>query len=217
MRIKRWFTPASIGLGLVAAMACLSPGPGAAGVQDSVFLTNPDGNVSFDVRDVSRREVLDKLLAGKRIELEWADSAIGDEKISGAFKGSTESVLLRLLAQTDYVAVYDRDGGDVPRIARLIIVGKGSSKPGSAGSPNFIIASQPAAGGATPPAAAPADATALFKPFSGAADFTPPSAADQAATLIRPAPAGETAPPLVPPSAAELAKPLFVPPSGQKQ
>ena len=118
---------ALIKVGFAAAIGCMQASPGIAGVQDSVFFINPDGsNVAFDVRDVSRREVLDRLLTSKSIELEWVDAAAGDERISGAFRGSTDDVLQRLLAQTDFVVVYGRDG-DKTRIARLIIVGKAAS------------------------------------------------------------------------------------------
>jgi hypothetical protein len=196
---------ALIGLGLAAVVGCMqATSSGVAGIHDSIFFTSPDGSsVAFDVRDVSRREVLDRLLVGRAIELEWIDTVFADERISGAFKGTTDSVLQRLLAQSDYVVVYDRKG-DKPRIARLIIVGKASSPSKSAGLPGIV-------GLATPPSTA--DQAPALKPVSGPADFTPPSPADQAMTLIRPAPAGMAAPVLVPPSPAEAAKPLFVPPS----
>ena len=127
------FNRALIGLGVAAAIGCMLTGPGSAGVQDSVFFVSPDGgNVAFDVRDVSRREVLHRLLNSKAVELEWVDRAYADERISGAFNGSTDAVLQRLLAQTDFVAVYDRDGGKA-RIARLIIVGKAASPSKSVG------------------------------------------------------------------------------------
>src|SRR5439155_18613137 len=103
-------------------------GPGVAGVQESSFYISPDGNsVAFDVREVSRREVLNRLLRTKSIEQEWIDSAFADEPISGSFRGSADAILRRLLAQTNYVVVYGRDG-DQSRIGRLIILGKSTSQ-----------------------------------------------------------------------------------------
>src|SRR6185295_19156490 len=93
-----------IKVGFAAAIGCLQASPGMTDVQDSVFFISPDGsNVAFDVRNVSRREVLDRLLTNRSIELEWIDAAVGDERISGSFKGSPDTVLQRLLAQTDFV------------------------------------------------------------------------------------------------------------------
>lgn len=198
-----WRKRVLIGLGLVAVTWCVQANRGSAGIPDSIFFTSPDGSsVTFDVRDVSRREVLDRLLTGKGIELEWIDAAFADERISGAFRGSTESVLQRLLAQSDYVAVYDRKG-DKSRIARLIIVGRTASESKPAGFPKLELATPSPTAGQAP----------ALRPVSGPASFTPPSPADLAITLIRPAPAGMAAPALVPPSAAEAAMPLFVPPS----
>ena len=212
------FNRALIRLGAVATIGCLLASPGFAGVQDSVFFVSPDGNVAFDVRDVSRREVLQRLLSSKAIELEWVDPVYADERISGAFNGNADTVLQRLLAQTDFVVVYNRDGG-ISRVARLIIVGKAASPSKSAGllginppPPNLPVAPPPAAPAlapAPPPVAAEAPA---LRPASGSIALTPPSAADLAVPLIVTAPAGTKAPALVPPSAADLARPLFVPP-----
>jgi hypothetical protein len=180
--------------------------PGFAGVQDSVFFISPDGsNIAFDVREVSRREVLDRLLVSRAIELDWVDSGFGDEKISGVFKGSADSVLQRLLAQTDFVAVYDRNG-EKSRIARLIIVGKASSQ-----SKQATVPALPGIEANTPLSTGDGPAPPL-KPVSGAADFTLPSPRDLAMPLFVPAPPGTPAPTLVPPSAADAALPLFKPP-----
>ena len=195
---------ALIKVGFAAAIGCMQASPGIAGVQDSVFFINPDGsNVAFDVRDVSRREVLDRLLTSKSIELEWVDAAAGDERISGAFRGSTDDVLQRLLAQTDFVVVYGRDG-DKTRIARLIIVGKAASRSKSA-----QLGEKPATalpGTPQPPA---------LTPVGGTAEFKPPTPQDLATPLFVPAPAGTAAPTLVPPSGAGVALPLLAPPGGK--
>jgi hypothetical protein len=192
--------------GVLAASAWWLASAGLAGVQDSVFSVGADGNVAFDVRDVARRDVLQRLLQGRAVEVEWVDPAFADERITGVFSGSADAVLRRLLAQTDFVAVYDGQGGK-PRIARLIIVGKATS-PGKTleregiNAPPLLTA---------PPMGAGTEASAL-KPASGPVSVTPPSPADVAVRLIDPAPAGAKAPALVPPSAADRAFPYFVPP-----
>jgi hypothetical protein len=199
------FNRALMRLGVAAAIGCLLTGPGLAGVQDSVFFVSPDGsNVAFDVRDVSRREVLQRLLSSKAIELEWVDQAFAEERISGAFNGNTDSVLQRLLTQTDFVAVYGRDG-EKPRIVRLIIVGKAASAPKPV-APQGTIAPTPAV---APPPAAAAEASALKPPASGSITITQPS---RAVPRIVPAPDAMAAPALIPPSAADVVHPLFVPP-----
>ena len=191
---------ALIGLGFVGAIGCMQAGPSFAGVQDSVFFISPDGgNVAFDVRDVSRREVLGQLLRSKAIELEWVDSTFAEERISGAFKGSTDAVLQRLLAQTDFVVVYARDG-DQSRIARLIVVGK------TAASPKSVELSGTNRGAAPPPAGH----VPGFTPATGTIALTPPSPADLAGPLFVPAPAGTAAPALIPPSEADKVLPPLI-------
>jgi hypothetical protein len=213
------FHRAWIRLGVVAAIGSMLTGSGSAGIQDSMFFVDPDGSrVAFDVRDVSRREVLHRLLSSKSVVLEWVDQAFANERISGAFNGSIDAVLQGLLAQTDFVAVYDRDGGK-SRIARLIIVGKAASPSRSAAlqgtiapAPSPTLAPSPtipAFAPAPPPTAAQAPA---LQPVSGSIALAPPSPADLAVPLITPAPAGMMPPALVPPSAADLARPIFVPP-----
>ena len=123
------FNRALVRLALLAATVWSLAGPVSAGIQDSVFSIGADGTVAFDVRDVARRDVLQRLVQGRAVELEWVDPAFADERITGVFNGNVDAVLQRLLAQTDFVAVYDRQSGK-PRIARLIIVGKAAS-PGS--------------------------------------------------------------------------------------
>jgi hypothetical protein len=182
---------ALIRLGGVVAVWCMLAGSASAGVQDSVFFVSPDGhNVAFDVRDVPRREVLNRLLTSRAIALEWVDQTFADERISGAFHGNIDAVLQRLLAQADFVAVYDRAGG-TPRITRLTIVGKAASTSKSAGLQGTTL---PAQG-----------------PKAGPIKITPPTPADLATPLYIPVPAGTIPPPLVAPLAADKSLPLLVP------
>ena len=134
MKRLRAFNRTLIGLGVVVAMGCLLAGRGSAGVQDGAFSISSDGggNVAFEVRDLSRREVLQRLLQSRGIVLEGVDPAFAEERISGAFYGSIDAVLQRLLAQTNFVAVYKHEGG-TSRIARVIIAARGGEKMGGRG------------------------------------------------------------------------------------
>lgn len=191
---------AAIGLGFVAVFGALQAGPSLAGIQDSVFFVSPDGSsVAFDVRDVSRREVLSRLLRSKEVELEWIDSAFAEERITGAFKGSTDAVLQRLLAQTDFVVVYARDG-ERSRITRLIIVGKG-------GAPSKAIELPKLDRKAIVPASGEAPKLVPGGTFT----LNPPSPADLALQPLAPVPPGAAASPLVPPPSAG-GHPLWIPP-----
>jgi len=187
----------AIRLGRVVAIGCMLAGSASADVQDSVFFVSPDGdNVAFDVRDVPRREVLNRLLTSKAIVLEWVDQAFADERISGAFNGSIDGVLQRLLAQADFVAAYDREGG-TSRITRLTIVGKTSSTSKASSTSKSVELQE-----TTLPAP---------EPKAGSIKITPPTPADLATPLYIPVPAGTVPPPLVAPLAADRSLPLLVP------
>jgi len=148
------------------------------------------------VRDVPRREVLNRLLTSKAIVLEWVDQAFADERISGAFNGSIDGVLQRLLAQADFVAAYDREGG-TSRITRLTIVGKTSSTSKASSTSKSVELQE-----TTLPAP---------EPKAGSIKITPPTPADLATPLYIPVPAGTVPPPLVAPLAADRSLPLLVP------
>lgn len=189
MRARFGLRRAAIGLGFAAALAAMQAGASLAGVQDSVFFVSPDGSdVAFDVRDVTRREVLSRLLRSEAVELEWGDSALAEERITGAFKGTIEAVLQRLLAQTDYVVIYANDGAR-PRIARLIILGKGG---------------------------APSQTIELPKPIPGmitGTDEAPKPTPGVPLTLMPPPPAVHAPQPLIAAPPASAALPLAPPPS----
>jgi hypothetical protein len=95
-----------------------------AGMQDSRFGIDSDGtNVDFDVRETSRREVLDRVFAHSGVEITWLNAAFGDELITGTFSGTPSAVARRLLAQTNFVMIYG--GDDKSRVSRVLIIGKG--------------------------------------------------------------------------------------------
>jgi hypothetical protein len=214
------FNRALVRLAILAATAWSLAGPVSAGVQDSVFSVGADGTVAFDVRDVARRDVLQRLVQGRAVELEWVDPAFADERITGVFNGSADAVLQRLLAQTDFVAVYDRQGGK-PRIARLIIVGKAAS-PGKAVTLQGTIApssQSPGPPGSTGPPPGPAlvppqpppapPETPASRPPSRSIAMTPPSPEDLARPFYRLPPPDMRPPAFVPPPNNAL--PLLVP------
>lgn len=178
------FVPAAILLMLVAGTGV------RAAVQDSVFFISPDGmTANFNVKDVSRREVLDRLFAGKKIRLEWRSQTTADEPITGVFQGPVASIARQLLAQTDFVTVYDGNK-DHSRITRVVIIGKSMDKQ-------------------TPSA----DASAIGSELSGTVANAPnanPAAAYEAGLAIRPLTPAELAEIKVPKAVTEMA-PAIVP------
>lgn len=103
-------------------------GVGLAAVEDSHFGTNSDGTIlEFDLRAVSRREVLDRLFANRNIKLEWVNTALADELISGAYHGSLPQVARQLLTKLDFILVYDGASSDA-RLTRVVIFGRSSGQ-----------------------------------------------------------------------------------------
>ena len=192
-------------LGIVAGIGGMAVGPGFAGTRESAFFIAPGGaNVVFDVRDVPRREVVDRLLAGRSILLEWLDDTVADEPVTGTFNGSAEAVLQRLLAQTNFVVVYDRSG-DQPRISRLTILGKAAKQ---------HRAPDLAGPGPLPPPGAPAPAPAVSTPPAATAPAPIPPPPGDIFFPLRPPPADTTPPKLVPMSSTEA--PPLMPAAGAK-
>lgn len=113
----------------VAAMCWGSPAIAAA--QDSRFSTSPDGTrIQFDIRNVARREVLDRLISDRGITIEWRDAAVGDEPITGTFNGTFASVSRQLLAPTDFVVMYDLSASE-PRMSRVLVIGRAGRRSAS--------------------------------------------------------------------------------------
>jgi hypothetical protein len=193
-------------LGIVAGIGGMPGEPAIAGVRESAFFVAPGGaSVVFDVRDVPRREVVDRLLAGRAVVLEWLDDALADEPVTGVFNGSAEAVLQRLLAQTNFVVVYDRSG-DQPRISRLTILGKAAKQ---------HHAPELAGPGPLPAPSAPPTAAAIPAPPATPALIPPPPSSDRAAPPPMLPSAGATPPNLVPlpPPPGDIFFPLRPPPA----
>jgi hypothetical protein len=110
-------------LTLVCFGSLLFTSPVFAAIEDSRFDMSLDGaRVDFDVREVSRHGVLDRLFANKGIELEWRNSANADETITGTFNGTFASVARQLLAPMNFVIVYG-GRGNAARISRIVVLG----------------------------------------------------------------------------------------------
>ena len=120
--------------------------------------------------------------------VQWLDDTLADEPVTGVFNGSAEAVLQRLLAQTNFVVVYDRSG-DQPRISRLTILGKAAKQDRA---PEF------AGPGPLPPPGAPAPAPAVPTPPAATAPALIPPPPGDIFSPLRPSPAGRTPPKLVP-------------------
>ena len=231
MRTLHALAGALVALGIVAGIGGVPVGPAFAGIRESAFFIAPGGaSVAFDVRNVPRREVVDRLLAGRAVVLEWLDEALADEPITGVFNGSAEAVLQRLLAQTNFVVVYDRSG-DQPRISRLTILGKAAKQhrapalagPGPLPAPGTMA---PAAAVPAPPVTPllippPPSDKAAPPPILPSAGATPPNLVPlppppgDIFSPLRPPPANATPPKLVPMSSTEA--PPLVPAPGASQ
>jgi hypothetical protein len=181
-----------------------------AAVQDSVFFISPDGmTANLNVKDVSRREVLDRLFAGKKIRLEWRSQTTADEPITGVFQGPIAGIARQLLAQTDFVTVYDHNAGH-SRITRVVVVGKSMDKQTPSAADASMIASELSNTIANAPSANPAaayEAGLAIRPLTPAelADVKVPKAVTEMAPAITPV--MESAPQILPP-AENVALPL---------
>jgi hypothetical protein len=98
-------------------------------------VTSSDGTVfEFELREVSRREVFDRLFANNDIRFDWKSPGIADELISGSYHGSLSQVARLLLTKLDFVLGYEQVDGEV-RMTRVVIVGRSSGQ----ASPNLAL------------------------------------------------------------------------------
>src|SRR5262245_16718447 len=203
---------------LVGLAACLLSGLALAGHQDSRFDVSPDGTlVDFDVQDVPRRDVLDRLFAAAAIEVRWIGSSFGDERISGKFSGPAASVARQLLAQTSFVLVHG-DGDQAARVIRVVVVGPARGEQSSAALAALTAALPGEAAG--PPAHGPGqmplsestrggEAVGPVRPRAGAVGLPLVPSGAQAPRLVPPPP--DMALPLTPPRPGAAAPPLVPP------
>jgi hypothetical protein len=94
----------------------------SGGIAESRLAIGPDG-VEFDLREVPRREVLERLFAGLGIKLEWGSRAVADDPISGRYHGTRSSVARQLLEHTNFIVEYGRVN-DKSQVVRVRVLGR---------------------------------------------------------------------------------------------
>jgi hypothetical protein len=118
----------------IIAVCCgllLWPFVGLAAGEDSRLDISADGtSVDFDLHQVARREVVDRLFADRGIQLDWLNRDVADEPIRGRFRGTRSAVARQMLAPLDFVLAVDRVDGEV-RITRVVVVGRSSGEASS--------------------------------------------------------------------------------------
>src|SRR6516164_8686140 len=142
MNVRRTLTAAVCALSIAGCGGLTSANPAFAGVDKSRFQFSPDGaSVDLDVKDTSRRDVLDRLFEGTGVEIRWINSSFANERISGKFSGTPATVAQVLLAQTNLLIVHDHSG-EASRVVRIIIVGPSAGEKASAGLAGIAAAMQ---------------------------------------------------------------------------
>jgi hypothetical protein len=79
------------------------------------------GTVALEANGLPRREVMERLLADRGINLEWSDKSVADQPIKGVFKGDFDRVLRMVLSGTNWLAAYDGEEGC--RISKILVLG----------------------------------------------------------------------------------------------
>ena len=178
--------------------------------QDSRFAISSDRmSVDFDVRNVTRREILRRLFADTGISLDWWNQPFAEELITGTFQGPPSRVAGQLLSQANFVIVY-RLSGERPEISRLLILGPAATEQAAAKLSAIDAAMRPGAARHRRLALVVSPDDAVVPPLVPPADATAPSVVPVStwlATLLVPI-VGIAAPRLTPPLPAEAALPL---------
>jgi hypothetical protein len=82
-----------------------------------------DVEIALDSGGATRREILNRLFAGREVEIEWRNKAFADERVQGGrLSGPPAELARRLLARASYVMFYDRSSNE-PRLARIVVLG----------------------------------------------------------------------------------------------
>lgn len=197
-----------IGIGIL-----LFPGVGWAGIEDSRFTTSSDGTAfEFELREVSRRQVLDRLFADQAIKLDWADPAVAGDLISGSYHGSLSQIARLLLTKLNFVLVHERTDDEI-RITRVVILGRSSGQ-ASPGLATLQAALRAAEKPKSAFPASPGDPTRMSRAAAGPSTTVPAGAArstlsrdGDAARSAAPVPIATSGPPQVPvarPAPADL-------------
>ena len=85
--------------------------------------TGRDGGIALDSGGATRREILNRLFAGREVEIEWRNKAFADQRVQGGrLSGPPAELARRLLARVSYVMFYDSSSNE-PRLARIVVLG----------------------------------------------------------------------------------------------
>jgi hypothetical protein len=85
--------------------------------------TGGDGGIALDSDGATRREILNRLFAGREVEIEWRNKAFADERVQGGrLSGPPVELARRLLARANYVMSYDTSSEE-PRLVRIVVLG----------------------------------------------------------------------------------------------
>lgn len=92
----------------------------------------PEATV-LEYRAATRREVLERLLAGRGTKITWTDEGYASEKVDGRITGQFGEVLSRFLRTSNFVIIY-REAANSRQISEIILLG---SRPGGGTSPSL--------------------------------------------------------------------------------
>ena len=211
MNAYRAFKRTRAQLCAIAVFGSVLAGNCLAGVKDSTFVISPDRkHVVFELREVSRREILERLFAGDTVEFAWIDLSLADESITGSFRGNPNAILERLLNGLDFVIVHNPQG-----ISRVSILGRsranGIVPPGGATSPVVRLPQVPKEP-PTAPASAPQMPLSLM-PGKPTMPITAPAPGQSQLMPVQPAPGQSPSMTVQPPPSASIF-PILAPAAG---
>ena len=183
------FVRPAIMLGHIAVASLTLSGPSWAAVEQSRFETNGN-SVRYELREVSRKDVLERLFASQGIAVEWKDKSVADELVTGRYDGTVSSVARQLLTGTDFVLRYDMSQGK-SRIVRVLVLGRAATT-APASSRLAALDNTPETARPTPPSAADSSASPKEPPRRG---NSPASASASASRTPETQPAAAPMPP----------------------
>ena len=99
------------------------PVPETGRLGELTLQTGREVGIALDSGGATRREILNRLFAGREVEIEWRNKAFADERVQGGrLSGPAVELARRLLARVSYVMSYDRSSNE-PRLARIVVLG----------------------------------------------------------------------------------------------
>jgi hypothetical protein len=93
---------------------------------DSAVVRSNPKDVNVAARDSTRRQIFERLFTARGIRVDWVDESLAEEVMPGSFEGPTDRILRSVLAQTNFIIVYQSPYGE-PRLSRIIILGRASA------------------------------------------------------------------------------------------